>query len=222
MTTDTLTQEDFAEEFLDHSIPKMSLTDENDMGVAMEMNTPSPEDEVPPPPPPKEWRAAALPAPIQAPAKVPTPAPGPPRLKKKVPWRGKNILVLLPWDDERGQKGKAPTPMSEKDMAAMLKEWEQLGYDTSGFNLGPDVAEGDEGSQGQSRSPWPLVKDVMQDRTQRSFRVSIPNRKGKLFLQYYIYSWSPASKDIFLHEDQLNNSQVIYMILDISQFIVLC
>ena len=156
------------------------------------------------------------------PAKVPTPAPGPPRLKKKVPWRGKNILVLLPWDDERGQKGKAPTPMSEKDMAAMLKEWEQLGYDTSGFNLGPDVAEGDEGSQGQSRSPWPLVKDVMQDRTQRSFRVSIPNRKGKLFLQYYIYSWSPASKDIFLHEDQLNNSQVIYMILDISQFIVLC
>ncbi|KAK0106092.1 hypothetical protein ONS95_004596 [Cadophora gregata] len=155
----------------------MSLTDENDMGVAMEMNAQSPEDETPPPPPPKEWRAAALPAPVEAPVQVPTPAPGPPRLKKKVPWRGKNILVLLPWDDERGQKGKAPTPLTEKDMAAMLKEWEQLGYDTTGFNLGPDVSEGDEGSQGQSRSPWPLVRDVIQDRTQRNFRVSIPNRK---------------------------------------------
>ncbi|KAH7372104.1 hypothetical protein BKA64DRAFT_586888 [Cadophora sp. MPI-SDFR-AT-0126] len=141
------------------------------------MNTPLPEDEIPPPPPPKEWRAAALPAPVEAPVKVPTPAPGPPRLKKKLPWRGKNIMVLLPWDDERGQKGKAPTPLTEKDMVAMLKEWEQLGYDTSGFNLGPDISEGGEGSQGQSRSPWPLVKDVIQDRTQRNFRVSIPNRK---------------------------------------------
>ncbi|KAH6718359.1 hypothetical protein BKA61DRAFT_717170 [Leptodontidium sp. MPI-SDFR-AT-0119] len=178
LTTDTLTQEDFAEDFLDHAIPKMSLTNENDVGVEMEMNTPSPEDEMPPPPPPKEWRAAALPAPVEAPAKVPTPAPGPPRLKKKVPWRGKNILVLLPWDDERGRKGKAPTPLTEKDMAAMLKEWEQLGYDTSGFNLGPDISsDGDEGSQGQSRSPWPLIKDLVQDRTQRNYRVSIPNRK---------------------------------------------
>ncbi|KAL2062065.1 hypothetical protein VTL71DRAFT_6331 [Oculimacula yallundae] len=177
LTTDTLTQEDFAEDFLDHSIPKMSLTNENDLSVEMGMNTPSPEDDIGPPPPPKEWRAASLPAPVEAPAKALTPAPGPPRLKKKVPWKGKNILVLLPWDDERGREGKAPMPLLEKDMVAMLRDWEQLGYDTTGFNLGPEVDDGEEGSQGQSRSPWPLVKDWMQDRTQRNYRVNIPNRK---------------------------------------------
>ncbi|CZT48516.1 related to myosin heavy chain [Rhynchosporium secalis] len=175
LTTDTLTQEDFAEDFLDHSIPKMSLTNENDMEMAM--NTSSPENERPPTPPPKDWRAPGLPVAVEAPPKVPTPAPGPPRLKKKVPWKGKNIMVLLPMDDERGHQGKAPAPLTEKDVGAMLKEWEQLGYDTAGFNLGPNVAQGDESSQGQSRSPWPLVKDLAQDRTQKKYSVKIPNRK---------------------------------------------
>ncbi|KAK6581643.1 hypothetical protein PZA11_005340 [Diplocarpon coronariae] len=171
LTTDTLTQEGFAEDFLDHAIPTMSLTNEQEVGAQMQMSRPSPEEEIPPPPPPKDGRAAVLPA------QSLTPAPGPPRLKKKVPWKGKNIMVLLPWDDERGQKGQAPTPLTEEDMAAMLKEWEQLGYDTTGFNLGPEPEDRDEGSRGQSRSPWPLVQDVANERAQRSYRVSIPDRR---------------------------------------------
>ncbi|PBP17075.1 myosin class II heavy chain [Diplocarpon rosae] len=171
LTTDTLTQEDFAEDVLDQAIPTMSLTNEPKAGVQMGMSRSSPEEDSPPPVPPKEWQAAVLPT------RSLTPTPALPRLKKKVLWKGKNIMVLLPWDDERGQKGKAPTPLSEKDMAAMLKDWEQLGYDTTGFNLGPEPEDRGEGSRGQSRSPWPLGQDMANERAQRSFRVSIPDRR---------------------------------------------
>jgi hypothetical protein len=116
---------------------------------------------------------------VEAPAPVPTPAPGPPRLKKKIPWKGKNIMVQLPWDDERGQRGKAPTPMNQKDVDAMVKEWEQFGYDTTGFNLGPTSPDAEEGTQGQSRGIWPYDQDMLKERTQREFRVSIPDRRGE-------------------------------------------
>jgi hypothetical protein len=91
-------------------------------------------------------------------------------------------MVLLPWDDARGKKGKAPTPMTEKDVEAMIKEWEQLGYDTAGFNLGQSHKIDDEGGEGQSRSPWPQAVDMNQERQQRYFRVSIPDRRGKLYI----------------------------------------
>ncbi|KAJ5034868.1 uncharacterized protein L3040_008136 [Drepanopeziza brunnea f. sp. 'multigermtubi'] len=161
-TTDTLTQKDFTDDFLDHAVPTMSLAND---GAEMEVDRP-------PTPPPKEWNAAgAAPAAV----KSATPVLGPPRVKKKLPWKGKNITVLLPWD-ERESKGQAPTPLNETEMAAMLKSWEDLGYDTAGFNLGPE-GNLDEGSQGQSRSPWPLGHDVVNERMQKNYRVSIPDRR---------------------------------------------
>ncbi len=177
-TTETLKQEDF----FDSTIPTMSLTDENGLpGLEMELRPPVIEEERPPPPPPKEWRTASLAGSIETFASGPpeSAAPVAPRLKKKIPWNGKNIMLLLPWDDERGQKGKARMPMNEKDVNAMMKEWEQLGYDTTGFNLGPEASDSQEGGQGQSRSPWPLVQDMVNERQKRSYRVSIPDRRGK-------------------------------------------
>jgi hypothetical protein len=171
--------------------------EETESGAEMAILTLSPSEERAPPPPPKEtlpWRAAMLPATPAVPAPAPSPAPGPPRLKKKVPWKGKNIMVLLPWDDERGQKGKAPTPMSEKDVEAMLKEWEQLGYDTKGFNLGRSHNIDDEGGEGQSRSPWPQAVEMSCEREQRSFRVSIPDKRGEI--EYFLCRFN-SSKQIF-------------------------
>lgn len=178
-TTDTLRQEDF----LDFEVPRMSLN--SNILRPEEMGPASSHEDMPPPPPPKEeWRAAMLPRPAAAPEPIVAPALTPVRTKKKVPWKGKNILVLLPWDEDRGQRGKAPTPMSEKDVNAMLKEWEQLGYDTTGFNLGPGSDDEGNGAKGQSRSSWPKRDDMLQEREQRSFRVSIPDRRGmsKLFV----------------------------------------
>ncbi|TVY41111.1 hypothetical protein LSUB1_G002395 [Lachnellula subtilissima] len=62
--------------------------------------------------------------------------------------------------------------MTEKDVEAKLKEWEDQGYDTAGFNLG----EG-ENKKGQSCALWPQIEDVHEERQQRSFRVSIPDRR---------------------------------------------
>ena len=70
--------------------------------------------------------------------------------------------------------------MTEKDVAAMLKEWEQLGYDTSGFNLGRGTDHEGESSEGQSRSPWPLAQDIVHEKQDGSFKVSIPDRRGKI------------------------------------------
>ncbi|TVY67395.1 hypothetical protein LSUE1_G009617 [Lachnellula suecica] len=174
-STETLKQEHFS----DSPRPSMSDTMGN-AASAGEREPPfeSPSDENPPPPPPKEeWSAASLPAPSVKIAPAPSPAPGPPRLKKKVPWKGKNIMVLLPWDDERGEKGKAPTPMTEKDVEAMLEQWEQQGYNTSGFNLGEDENVSGDADKGQSCSVWPQMLDIQEERQHRSFRVNIPDRR---------------------------------------------
>lgn len=167
----------------------MSTKDEHgETGVLMGNGNSAPEDEGGAPPvPPKElpdWRAEERPAAQKVqespghPA-APSPAPAQLRLKKKVPWKGKNIMVLLPWDDDRGQSGKAPAPLTEAEVQAKLAKWEEDGYDTTGFNLGEsEIVEG-EGSQGQSRSVWPHTADVESSRQEKSFRVSIPDRKGE-------------------------------------------
>lgn len=181
-TSETLKQEDF----LDNKIPVMSLTDANgkaDMEV---------EDRAPTPPP-KDAQTANLAAPLGNYAPMATASiPVAPRLRKKVPWKGKNIMVLLPWDDERGQKGKGPVPMTEREVDVMIKEWEQLGYDTTGFNLGPEISDSQEGSQGQSRSPWPLAQDMHFERQRQNYNVNIPNRKGKQILNSHSLGSSPS------------------------------
>ncbi|TAQ84572.1 hypothetical protein B7494_g7100 [Chlorociboria aeruginascens] len=176
-STETLKQEDFLSPVYR---PTMETTLETPApDTELDMSAVSPVEEKSLPPPPEDsWRAAALPA-AQTPDIKPAPFPVPvaPRLKKKLPWKGKNILVLLPWDDQRGQKGKAPTPMTEKDTADMLREWEQLGYDTTGFNLGPDDGADEERGEGQSRGVWPLQQDMVRERTEKAIRVSIPDKR---------------------------------------------
>ncbi|ESZ94184.1 hypothetical protein SBOR_5462 [Sclerotinia borealis F-4128] len=168
-TSETLTQEDIAAAVRRDS-SNMSARNESGSQRTSANHTPVDEKPLPPPPLMAQWAAKALPN--------PTPSPTtslPPRLKKKVPWKGKNILVLLPWDEDRGKKGGAPKPMTPKDVVGMLKDWEELGYDTSGFNLGSD--DGGEGGPGQGRNSWPTMIDVEAERAQRTFRVNIPDRK---------------------------------------------
>ena len=145
--------------------------------------------ELPPPPPEiledkpaetQEWRAASLPVPnggLSEPA-IPVIAESPSpvlRLKKKVPWKGKNIAILLPLDDERGKKGKAPMPMTPIDVDKMLRDWEQLGYNVTGFNLGNTDVNDTLGVQGQSRNVWPIVEAMLEERQMGKYRVSIPD-----------------------------------------------
>ncbi|KXJ94018.1 hypothetical protein Micbo1qcDRAFT_116260 [Microdochium bolleyi] len=99
-----------------------------------------------------------------------------PRLKKKVPWRGKNIMVLLPRDEERGQPGRAPKPLNAENVKTMLRDWEELGYNVRGFDL--DIAQMNldpTQETSQSRGLWPAQEDVVGERSQRNYQVTLPD-----------------------------------------------
>ncbi|KAI0394517.1 hypothetical protein F5Y17DRAFT_457865 [Xylariaceae sp. FL0594] len=99
-----------------------------------------------------------------------------PRVKKKVPWKGKNILVLLPHDEERGQPGKAPMPLDAASTEAMLQSWKELGYSIEGFDL-DDVFTSDNtsGSNSRSREEWPSNDDMANERSLRQYQVTLPD-----------------------------------------------
>lgn len=103
-----------------------------------------------------------------------------PRLKKKVPWKErKNILILLPRDDERGLPGKAPMPLSQEETNRMFASWKELGYNVDGFDL---VVEGFQPwgtSDSQSRHSWPDFDEVAQEHAQRIFKVTLPDLNGE-------------------------------------------
>ncbi|KAI0428270.1 hypothetical protein F5Y09DRAFT_292957 [Xylaria sp. FL1042] len=98
-----------------------------------------------------------------------------PRVKKKVPWKGKNILVLLPRDEERGRPGKAPMPLDAANTEAMLRSWEQLGYDIRGFDLDSDQLGAALEYNSQSRNEWPQLDDIAKERSLRKYNVALPD-----------------------------------------------
>ncbi|SPN99743.1 related to myosin heavy chain [Cephalotrichum gorgonifer] len=107
-------------------------------------------------------------------SKVSDPAARVQRPKKKVPWKGKNILVLLPLDDERGQPGKPPLPMTQIDVQKMWKSWDELGYNTRGFDLNHDDTQA-ECESSQSRAFWPSHADMAREHRERKFTVMLPD-----------------------------------------------
>ncbi|KAI0602592.1 hypothetical protein F4775DRAFT_588165 [Biscogniauxia sp. FL1348] len=99
-----------------------------------------------------------------------------PRFKKKVPWKGKNIMVLLPRDQDRGKPGRPPMPLDAASVESMLRSWEELGYNIKGFDLdgGYDPVEEPEKCS-QSRGAWPAPEDMVKERAQRQYQVTLPD-----------------------------------------------
>ncbi|KAF4986527.1 hypothetical protein FGRMN_10802 [Fusarium graminum] len=102
------------------------------------------------------------------------PAPTP-RLKKKVPWRGKNIMVLIPRDTQRGQPGNAPMPLRQNEIQRMFSSWEELGYDISGFDLEVEGYKVEGTADSQTRDAWPNFDEVAKEREEHSFKVTLPD-----------------------------------------------
>ncbi|KAK7946656.1 uncharacterized protein PG986_010977 [Apiospora aurea] len=121
-------------------------------------------------------RDAQLPATPSRPMKSGT-SSHTPRLKKKVPWKGKSIVVHLPRDSERFQPGpKGLKTLSSSDIEAMYESWEELGYNTRGFDL--DAPRGNLDSletSSQSRNEWPNLGDIARERSQRKYQVTLPD-----------------------------------------------
>jgi hypothetical protein len=99
-------------------------------------------------------------------------------LKKKIAWKGKNIMIHLPRDDERGNPGKALVPLTPGEVDGMYREWESLGYSVRGFDL---VAHDRlaETKKSQSRGEWPNFCDMDQERAQERYQVTLPDLNGE-------------------------------------------
>ncbi|KAI8681476.1 hypothetical protein NCS55_00398900 [Fusarium keratoplasticum] len=98
-----------------------------------------------------------------------------PRIRKKVPWRGKNIMVLIPQDQERGQPGHAPMPLRQDEIKRMFASWQELGYDISGFDLEVDGYQAEGTADSQTRDSWPNFDEVAKEREERTFKVTLPD-----------------------------------------------
>ncbi|CAK7562902.1 MAG: hypothetical protein SEPTF4163_000758 [Sporothrix epigloea] len=109
-----------------------------------------------------------------------SPRKTPRRVKKRLPWKGKSILVLLPRDEQRGDPGKAPKLLTQSEVANMLRSWEELGYDIQGFDLDPSTSANDydyhgHSSRSMSRPSWPDETDVAEERAHQDYPVRLPD-----------------------------------------------
>lgn len=100
------------------------------------------------------------------------------KVRKRVTWRGKACVISLPSIDENSNQNGCIALLKPQDVHDRLKMWERQGFDNKGFTLSSSA----EGSspyilQGQSRAVYPDPGDEEKERSQREFRVSIPDRR---------------------------------------------
>lgn len=123
--------------------------------------------------------AAAVPVPTTptklAQKPLPEEPPITPRIKKKVPWKGKNILILLPRDDQRGRPGKTPMPLGAEEMERMFNSWRELGYSVDGFDLLVEGYQAPGTDDSQSRLAWPSAEDLARERASGQYKVTLPD-----------------------------------------------
>ncbi|KAH8662160.1 hypothetical protein BX600DRAFT_513027 [Xylariales sp. PMI_506] len=130
-----------------------------------------------------------------------------PRLKKKVPWKGKNIMVHLPRDDERGQAGKGVLPLTSIEIEEMVRSWKELGYNTRGFDLDAQFNE-TSGSNGQletysqSRNAWPNQDDISKERALRKYQVTLPDLNAWKMYQNELMEAKLRALGVSLGEDE--------------------
>ncbi|KAF1840711.1 uncharacterized protein K460DRAFT_370677 [Cucurbitaria berberidis CBS 394.84] len=93
-----------------------------------------------------------------------------PRVRKKIPVKGKNCVIYIPHDIPRGSPGYPPKPMSAEAVNAKLQQLERQGYDTRGFSTGS--------LQSHNRAIWPEEADVQAERANAAtrFRVRVSKK----------------------------------------------
>lgn len=106
---------------------------------------------------------------------LPKEPPMTPRIKKKVPWKGKNIMILVPRDDDRGMPGRAPMPLSPDETKRMFASWKELGYSVDGFDLIVEDYQPPGTANAQSRDCWPSAEDLTQERSTGHYQVTLPD-----------------------------------------------
>lgn len=100
------------------------------------------------------------------------------KARKRVLWRGKACIISLPSIDENSNQNGCIVLLKPQDVDDRLKMWERQGFDNKGFTLSSSAeALSSVVSPGQSRAVYPDPGDEEKERSQRDFRVSIPDRR---------------------------------------------
>ena len=99
------------------------------------------------------------------------------RPKKRVMWKNRGIVIALPIDNELGKSTSKESYLSTEEVAKRLDDWKSKGYDTKGFVLAPASSDMPLISEGQSRAVHPSPEDYERERADRSYKVSIPDRR---------------------------------------------
>nr|OQO23589.1 hypothetical protein B0A51_08091 [Rachicladosporium sp. CCFEE 5018] len=110
----------------------------------------------------------------EAPPSEPKPRLDTLRTRKRVSWRGRACIVSLPQIDYPAHG--AATPLSSEEFEARLRDFEDAGYSTRGFDLEPDATS----SEGLAhvRPIFPNEAELNTESTDRgAFRVLLPNLK---------------------------------------------
>ncbi|GIZ40739.1 hypothetical protein CKM354_000406700 [Cercospora kikuchii] len=128
--------------------------------------------------------ASLVPGPPKVSAPAPTPSPSrlePPRLKKRVSWRGKNIVIAIPRYDY--EAAGFPKPMSKEEIASRIKTFEDAGYSTSGYDLTEESSIRD--GPAQVKDIFPDEREARVPRTKDQINVMLPDlAKWKAYMDF--------------------------------------
>ena len=98
------------------------------------------------------------------------------RPKKRVQGKTRTIVIGLPIENEFG-KTTRESYLTANDVAKRLEDWKNKGYNIEGFVLAPASADTPLLLNGQSRAVHPDPEDEKRERADRTYKVSIPDRR---------------------------------------------
>lgn len=94
----------------------------------------------------------------------------PPRLRKRVSWRGKNIVIAIPRIDFAA--AGIPQPMSKAEVQERLQQFEDAGHNVLGYDLTYEEASND---PAQVRAIFPDETEARQMPSREDYKVLLPD-----------------------------------------------
>ncbi|KAF2842449.1 hypothetical protein M501DRAFT_998743 [Patellaria atrata CBS 101060] len=153
----------------------------------------------------------AEPVPQQVETKPPPQSSTPvPRLKKRVLWRGRNCMILIPRDPTRGTEGGPPKPLEPSEVAARLRRYESAGYDVRGYDhrQGEDDFVEEKGTA-QNREIYPTPEEDYEVRKSKNFVVHVPNRADWEEYMNFLTEQKLRALGVSLGDDEPQESPVL-------------
>jgi hypothetical protein len=71
-------------------------------------------------------------------------------------------------------------PLGQAEVSKIMRDWENQGYNTEGFELEPTNQFAEAGNYSQSRREWPTWDDIASERKTRTYQVTLPDLNGEI------------------------------------------